>query len=155
MDSTPTDYGPLCGNCLGCGSFRTVYAHRGDSGLVIKQAQAEHDKFHNWLEWSIYKRANAILREVLAPVHAISYDGEYLVMERADTRHDVYTLDPHQVQAYETLRQYFADIKYSNIGILNGRCVAVDYALMHHPMLEAPVYPMKCDDEISSQTCYQ
>lgn len=146
--STQTDYAAMCGQRLGNGSFRVVYEHAFDDTLVIKVANCEMNRFHNWLEWMTWNRAPRHLRKMLAPIEAISSDGQYLIMRRADVVGCSLSLSDSAESAstYGRLRALFAEIRPTNVGMLDGCLVAVDYALMKHPQLHTPGFPQDIND---------
>ena len=114
----------LCGEKLGEGLHRTVYACKIRPDLIVK---VEHDvdfrNFMNVFEDQFYAD-NEYFKKVsdwLAPIEFLSPDGRLLMMKRCDPIKDE--------EIPDRLPSWMTDIKADNFGRLNGRIVLVDYAL--------------------------
>ena len=121
MTRTPTldqlrDF--LLGERLGFGVDREVYVYRPDPRLVIKLQVGEYD-FQNVAEWNLWVNASAALRKHLAPVHDISPTGAVLLQARCEP------CPEHLIPA--KMPKVLADLHKDNLGLYEGRPVAVDY----------------------------
>lgn len=128
-----TELAMCLGPRLGAGSFRVGYAKKGCKTRVIKEAiHLASGSFHNWMEWFLWHTAPEEFKPFLSPVIAISQDGKYLEMERAETWSGGIGKIPR------ALRSIVADIHGGNFGPLvhpkfHGRIVMTDYALVRFP----------------------
>lgn len=117
----------MLGDVLGSGMSRKVYQHPFDRTKVIKvENSASH--FQNVLEWRIWQDFQFYekVKKWLAPCHAISHNGTFLIMEKAD--------DIPNERKIETLPAFLTDHKRSNFGLIKGQIVARDYALSRYDL---------------------
>lgn len=121
-NTTTIDFFKLvCGERLGGGVGREVYACRLDPNVVLK-FERENRSFQNVLEWEFWQ-ANEHAPETskwLAPCRMISDCGIVLVQERTTPIHN-FTELPVMIPSWAT------DLKAQNWGWLRGRPVAHDY----------------------------
>lgn len=114
----------LCGDKLGSGVHRDVFACRLRPDLVVKVEQAgEWRSFANVEEMRFWSE-NMYCPTVaawLAPCEYLSPDGRILLQRRVRIAVDGDAL-PERVPAFLT------DLKPSNYGWMDGRFVCVDYA---------------------------
>lgn len=111
----------LLGPRLGSGVDREVFPWYGpdtDQKLVVKLAYGEYD-FQNVAEWQLWQEATPNLRQWLAPVRGISPGGRALWMVYCEPCPS--HLLPLKMPA--VLR----DLHRDNIGLYEGRPVALDY----------------------------
>jgi len=115
----------LCGELLGEGCHRKVFACRIDQTLVVKvETDEEHRTFanvaehRNWTENEPYKPAS----NWLAPIVAISPCGLVMLQKRVEPLRESEL--PAQIPAFLT------DIKPANFGLYEGRVVACDYSFL-------------------------
>jgi len=120
----------LCGDLVGNGGTRTVYACTLADDLVIKVGHPAGADFNpsseNLAEMMFCAHASDDLLALVARAIWISPDFRYLAMERAQV--------PPPVLAFRSVPLVLlGDSSRSNWGMLNGRFVAVDYpqALWH------------------------
>lgn len=121
----------FCGDLLGKGIGRCVYAHALDDTLVIKMEGA-HQSFQNIAEWQTWQAVKETEHaKWFAPCVAISPCGGVLVQRRTTPAHT------HP----ESIPNYLTDTKCANYGILiprdgeaGGQFVCHDYGV--HLMLE-------------------
>ncbi len=118
----------LCGDVLGTGIHRKVYTCRIRPDLVVK-VDLDEDKIersfanvHEYSFWEDYKEVAGV-KQWLAPCEMLSPDGRILLQKRAEPIPASYKL-PAKLPAFLT------DTKRSNYGLLNGKLVCVDYALV-------------------------
>jgi hypothetical protein len=115
----------LCGDLLGEGICRKVYECKIDKTIVVKVEKDPNAMFQNaheyrhWTESQFYKKAAAWL----APCISISTYGTVLLQRR------VQPLQREQLPA-EIPEFLNNDIKPSHFGMLDGRVVCCDYALL-------------------------
>jgi hypothetical protein len=114
-------FNTICGEQLGRGAYRTVYAHALDPSLVVKVERAAGE-FHNIAEWNVWNHVNGTEHSKwFARCVAISPNGMVLIQNRTQpARPHEY---PKQVPAFMT------DLKRANWGRLGNRLVAHDYGL--------------------------
>jgi hypothetical protein len=115
----------FCGDLLGRGQDRDVYAHAQDPKKVIK-IERSAGSFQNVIEWETWKQlSHTPYKKYLAPCHAISSCGVVLIQTR------VTPLPPAGDPALTGLRlpDFLVDFKRSNYGMLHGQVVANDYGL--------------------------
>lgn len=117
-DSASDLFHLVCGEELGNGAYRTVYAHCLDKTKVVK-----HDNGSNWSNinefqiWSEYQ--DTPLADWLAPVHFISARGLWLIQARTT---------PIPIGKYpKKVPAIFADLRPANWGMYKGRPVCHDY----------------------------
>lgn len=108
----------FCGDKLGAGIHRTVFAHRMDPKLVIKVETSAHT-FANIHEWQVWDEIgnDPKNRVWFAPCRWISHSGSVLIQDR--------TTPIKKLPA--ELPNFLTDIKLSNYGRLRGKIVAHDY----------------------------
>lgn len=112
----------LCGDLLGEGSDRLVYAHRFAGSLVVKvEKHGLPDDFANrqeWAQWNAFTDRQSLM---FAPCLAISSCGMILIQKR--------TMPIYDLAGYpEKLPAYITDNKPANFGMCEGRFVCHDYA---------------------------
>lgn len=110
----------MIGEKLGEGEHRDVHVFLPDTTKVIK-IDKSGTYFANVSEWTLWGEVHGTkLQRWFAPVFGISSSGLFLVQARTQPVGKL----PKRLPAF------FADIKRSNFGYLDGRLVAHDYA--HH-----------------------
>lgn len=113
----------LCGEKLGEGIHREVFACKLRPELVVKIERQEMRYFANVMEnnfWAYHQSVKEIARW-LAPCEFLSPDGRLSLMRRADPV-------PSKFKLPDKLPTFLTDLKRSNFGLLDGRLVCVDYA---------------------------
>lgn len=113
----------LCGEKLGEGIHRQVFACKLRPELVVKIEQQEMRYFANVIEnkfWGDHQNVKEIARW-LAPCEFLSPDGRLSLMRRTDPV-------PSNFKLPDKLPGFLTDLKRSNFGLLDGRLVCVDYA---------------------------
>jgi hypothetical protein len=109
----------LCGEHLGGGIARQVFAHALDPTLVVK-FEGTGGSFQNVLEWETWYRVKGTkLERWFAPCVAISPCGGVLVQRR--------TTVPGASEFPDRLPSFLTDTKRANFGMLDGQLVAHDY----------------------------
>lgn len=110
----------MCGEVLGHGRARTVYASKLDPTLVIKFEDGSGD-FENIMEWETWSELSEYrpAAKWLAPCVDISPCGSVLLMRRTTP------LSPDQYP--KRIPNFLTDMKYTNFGMLDGRLVCHDY----------------------------
>lgn len=110
----------VLGKRLGSGMSREVFTHPFDETKVIK-VENSAGNFQNVAEWQTWQTYNFCpdVARWLAPCHAISHSGTFLIMDRARD------LLPKEIP--EKLPDFLTDHKPENYGILNGKVVCRDY----------------------------
>ena len=115
----------LCGDKLGEGIHRTVFACRLRPELVVKVENDDDWRyFANVMEmkfWNDHESYSKVARW-LAPCEYMSPDGRILLQKRVRP-----LLDESELPA--ELPAFLTDIKPENFGLLDGRVVCIDYAL--------------------------
>lgn len=115
----------LCGEQLGSGIHREVFECRIRPDLVVKvETDSTWRNFANVREhqfWADNEHAPAVAKW-LAPCEYLSPDGRISLQRRAEPVRPSDVL-PTKIPAFLT------DLKRENFGWLDGRLVAVDYAL--------------------------
>jgi len=110
----------MTGDQLGNGMSRVVVEHPFDASKVIKiENSANH--FQNVMEWQIWDQYR-FCKEVsrwLAPCHAISHSGTFLIMEKAR--------DLLPQEKPKQLPTFLTDHKLANYGMIGKRVVCRDY----------------------------
>jgi hypothetical protein len=113
----------LCGAKIGSGIHRDVFECKLRPELVVK---VEIDReFANVFEmkfWDDHQYYNKVA-QWLAPCEFLSPDGKILLQQRCDPISRNYKLP-------DKLPSFLTDIKRNNFGILNGRLVCIDYAIV-------------------------
>lgn len=114
-----------CGDLIGEGTTRKVFACRFNSSYVLKveipKVWRTFDNVREFEFWQDHRHIKAVA-EWLCPVTRMSPDGRILMQDRAERIPESYIM-PEQIPAF------LCDQKRENFGLLNGRLVCVDYAL--------------------------
>lgn len=112
----------LCGELLGEGAGRAVYANLLDPATVIK-IETRGRSFQNIMEWELWQsqQYNPSAAKWLAPCVSISPSGIVLVQKRTEPIPK--KLLPKDVPAWAT------DLKQENWSLLNGKPVMHDYGI--------------------------
>jgi len=118
------DPASLCGELLGEGGTRTVYACAFADDTVIKVGCSTTFENHlfseNVSEMLFCQHASEEMLALVARAVWISPDGRYLAAQRAK--------GPAPIMAFRSVPFVLAgDLQISNWGVLDGRFVAVDY----------------------------
>lgn len=114
----------LCGEKIGEGAYRTVYACRVRPDLVVKVENADFRVFANVFEqkfWDDHQFCEKVARW-LAPCEFLSPDGRVLLQRRVDPV-------PSSFDLPAKLPSFLTDIKRDNFGLMDGRLVCFDYAM--------------------------
>lgn len=113
----------LLGDVIGEGMSRTVYQHPTDESKVIKVENNAHH-FQNVKEWMIWNEFyhEKDVSHWLAPCHAISDSGTFLIMDKA--------IDLSPNKKIEKLPFFLTDHKRENFGMIGRRIVCRDYGLV-------------------------
>ena len=108
------------GKIIGQGSCRTVYELEIDKTKVVKH-EGNGERFQNVVEARIWSEImNApYFAKWFAPIHHISPNGMFVIQDKVDKIPD--SQYPTEIPAF------FADTKYENFGLLNGKFVCFDY----------------------------
>lgn len=117
----------VCGDILGEGSYRDVYAMKDFPKLVIKiERSMDEANFANVTEFRNYinNRFWLALKDWLAPCWGITSDGVMMIQRRVTFR------DPKHYPAL--IPSVFTDTKYSNYGWIGKKFVACDYSFLTH-----------------------
>lgn len=112
----------LCGEKLGEGIARTVFACKFDDTLVIK-VEKDPYQFQNIAEWRFWTETQYYRKAAdwLAPCVAISPRGSVMLQRR---------VEPAQLdQLPARLPAFLRDTKPSHFGFYQGRLVCCDYAM--------------------------
>lgn len=114
----------LCGDKLGNGIHRTVYACKLLPDLVVKVENDDYRYFANVMEMKFWNDHEFYPRVAkwLAPCTHLSPDGRILLQKRADPL-------PRDFQLPEYMPSFLTDFKRENYGILNDQLVCLDYAM--------------------------
>jgi hypothetical protein len=115
----------LCGDKIGEGIHRTVYECALMPGWVVKVENVFNRYFANVFEskfWADHEHAVQIA-QWLAPCGNMSPDGRLLLQKRVDPV-------PLNYELPEKMPAFLCDFKPSNYGLLDGRLVCVDYAMI-------------------------
>ena len=114
----------LCGDLLGEGIHRKVFACKIRDDLVVKvESDTTSRYFANVLEmkfWCDHQHYKKVA-DWLAPCEFLSPDGRILLQRRCEAVGKTFL--PEKVPAFLT------DIKKRNFGYFEGRVVCVDYAM--------------------------
>jgi hypothetical protein len=115
-------YDLLCGERLGEGVYRVVYAHRHDPSLVVK-VEKQYRAFCNAREWAYWDEFRHWEKgnRWLAPCVGISPLGTILLQKRTEPVRRSDKL-PEEVPSFLDW-----DLKPANWGWLEGRLVLHDY----------------------------
>lgn len=112
-------FSAICGDLVGGGSCREVYACKFDESIVIKVEYRAHS-FQNVKEHMTWQEVMfTSLSEWFAPVLSISPCGSVLVMKR--------TSQIRKEELPDKVPSLFTDLKASNWGIIDGKPVCHDY----------------------------
>lgn len=114
----------LCGNKLGEGIHREVFACKLREDLVVKVENDPRRYFANVFEmrfWNDNEHCAKIARW-LAPCEFLSPDGRVLLQRRIEPLRESDKLPT-------TLPAFLSDVKRDNFGMLDGRIVCADYAM--------------------------
>lgn len=108
----------FCGDKLGEGCYRTVFAHQFDAKQVIKKDNMRN--FSNVNEFQMWQELEETpLAKWLAPCYGLSGYGVWLLQARTE---------PLQLaQLPAEVPAIFSDLKLSNWGMFEGRPVCHDY----------------------------
>lgn len=111
----------FCGEVIGSGSARTVYACTIRPDLVVK-VETPAESFQNILEWEFWKTwsHDKVMRKWLAPCEAISSCGTVLLQYRTQP----------VTKLPDRMPQWLTDTKRSNYGRFRGRIVCHDYGMV-------------------------
>lgn len=108
----------LCGEKLGAGQYRTVFAHQFDDGKVIKMDNMGN--FSNVREYRLWEELrDTPLAKWLAPCYGLSGYGVWLLQARTEPL--------QRAQLPKKIPALFCDLKLSNWGMFEGRPVCHDY----------------------------
>lgn len=113
----------LCGDLIGEGMTRKVFACKIRDDLVAKVEDATIREFHNALElhfWNNHQHYKPVAKW-LAPCEYISPDGRILLQQRCDRL-------PHDYALPAKLPAFLTDMKRANYGLFRGHFVCLDYA---------------------------
>lgn len=114
-----------CGDLLGYGISRKVFACRFNASFVLKveipQVWRKFDNVREWETWADF-RDNPKLAEWLCPCEMLSPDGRILMQRRADPL-------PSDYKMPEKIPEFLTDLKRENFGLYRGKFVCIDYAL--------------------------
>jgi hypothetical protein len=115
----------LCGDLLGRGVHRKVFACKLLPALVVKVEYDELRYFANFREQAFWDEHQDYPRvaEWLAPCEFLSPDGRVLLQRRVDPLPAGYAMP-------EQLPHFLPDHKRENYGLLDGRFVCVDYSMV-------------------------
>lgn len=113
----------MSGKHLGCGISRDVFEHPTDISKVIK-VENSVSYFQNVKEWEVWDLFQFCEKTSiwLAPCHAISENGTFLIMDKVEDAR------PSEIPA--TLPSFLRDHKLENFGMLNGKFVCRDYGFL-------------------------
>lgn len=113
----------VCGQELGDGIARTVYACPLRSDLVVK-IETRGKSFQNVMEWELWQEVQHTksLARWFAPCEFISSCGTVLAMRRTEPV-------PTRMLP-KRLPEMLTDLKPSNYGLLGGRVVCHDYGFI-------------------------
>ncbi len=113
----------LCGDKIGEGVHRTVFACRLRDDLVVKvETEPAFRYFANVHEMKFWCDADDWAREWLAPCRYMSPDGRILLQDRCDPV-------PRDFAMPEKMPAFMTDLKRSNFGMMKGELFCVDYAM--------------------------
>ena len=113
----------FAGERIGRGISRAVYEYRIDPTLVIKieLASQRFQNMQEWENWRTWRETPGVARW-LAPCVDISPCGIVMLQKR--------TRPLEQDELPKTLPAFLTDTKIHNFGILGGKVVCHDYALL-------------------------
>ncbi len=115
----------LCGELLGSGVYRDVYAFSGFPEYVIKiERDMNKGIFANVTEWRNYidNAEFKWLEQQLAPCILINQTGQVLVQRRVEHR--------ARKEYPKFIHWIFTDVKLSNFGWIGNRFVCCDYSFL-------------------------
>lgn len=120
----------LCGDFLGEGSARKVYALRTNPEYVVK-VEERGGSFQNVAEWDIWSWVKAgPMQKWFAPCEMISTCGVILVQRKVDSMR----LSDRPLR----LPQFLCDLKPENFGVFEGRIVCCDYGTVGSAIRTVP-----------------
>lgn len=127
MHNTPMIARELCdalvGEIIGTGQNRQVYDMPMNPFLVIKHEYCGN-RFQNAIEWEVWQTVkNTKYEKWFAPCQNISSNGVFLLQSKVE-------MIP-KAHYPKKIPSFFADLKYENYGILNGKFVCFDYGTIH------------------------
>ncbi len=111
----------ICGDKLGAGIARAVYACNIRPDLVVK-IETPSESFQNVLEWEFWQAWSEVkdVRRWLAPCESISPCGTILLQYRTTP-----------VEKFpDRMPSFLSDTKRSNYGRFRGRIVCHDYGMV-------------------------
>lgn len=112
----------ICGDYLGGGVARRVFAHGLDPRLVVK-VEVQSCSFQNIAEWHAWEDVqHTKWADWFAPCHYISPCGTVLLQSRTKPAGRAFIYP-------KRLPNFFTDLKPANVGLLKGRLVVHDYGL--------------------------
>lgn len=110
----------LCGDLIGEGCYRKVFACKVDPALVVK-VETNTQEFANVNEYQLWQNyGDAAIAKWLAPCVSLSPYGRVLLQKRCEPIRNAEL--PGKIPAFLT------DHKLENFGMLDGRIVCFDYA---------------------------
>lgn len=129
----------LCGDLLGEGCSRQVFACKIRPDLVVKVEESTNRIFANVTEQKLYDDTRHIKRitKWLAPCEFLSPDGRILLMKRCDPV-------PGNFKMPKMMPEFLNDMKKENYGILDGQLVCVDYG-MYSSIISSKPGPVEWD----------
>lgn len=120
-----------CGDFLGKGTYRDVYALKQDDRWVVKIERdmatatfANVTEWRNWINNAEYK----IFSKYLSPCLAIDQTGQVLIQRRAKRE-----IDGAKIIYPDYLPNYLTDIHKANFGMIGKQFVCIDYAFLITP----------------------
>jgi len=113
------------GYLIGTGQYRQVFGTKLNRSYVIKwEHNLEASQFCNigeYRAWNWFYETR--YAKWFAPVHFVSDDSKLLMMQRAD---------PIKISDLpKRVPPFFGDLKASNWGMIKGKPVCIDYAIIH------------------------
>jgi hypothetical protein len=114
----------ICGDYVGGGTFRDVYAYQLDDKFVVKieNPQAQGDNWAEWRLWHAVKHHTDGSAKMFAECTWISPGGRILLQRRTQPLHTKPKLIPEKIPAY------FTDIKEANFGWIGNQLTCHDYS---------------------------
>ena len=116
----------ICGEHIGSGQFRDVFAYNLDSSYVVKIAPK--DNSHNLTEYLLWEEIKGLCGNLdyipkwFAPVKWISPSGHILIMKRTEKK---------DKPRPESIPKFFWDVKSDNFGWIGDKFVCHDYGFFH------------------------
>lgn len=114
----------LCGDKIGGGAHRTVFACRLLPNMVVKVEDEHWRYFANMKEMTFWcdHRHYRKVGDWLAPCEFMSPDGRILLQRRIDPL-------PLSYEMPEKMPAFLTDFKRENFGLMDGRLVCMDYGM--------------------------